>query len=305
MGIVNLSWVITTRNKLVFLKEVLSRLIVNIHEDEEIIVVDGASTDGTVEYLNELKNNALIHCFISEPDHGEAEGYNKGLLMANGKLIKIITDDDAFYLPGIRYCKQYMLSYPHIDLIATDGAGIEWSQSDIFCKSAYSANYQEWVKTSKPFSFCGLGIMLRKQSIPLLGLFHTGVIRVDAEYSLRVTSGKAQIAWFTGCTWVRITNVQSNSVVYSRCVDFEGEKLHQFYTGESISPLPDYAILDLAKRGIGTNSFDGKSSIQHSSINMQEIFYNENIPQIFQMCDVWLSSCNQNEAQHQSLFLTK
>ena len=99
MSTVNLSWIITTRNKLAFLKEVLHRLLSDLHEDEEIIVVDGASTDGTVEYLTELHRQGLIHHFLSEPDHGEAEGFNKGMLLANGRLIKILTDDDAFYLP--------------------------------------------------------------------------------------------------------------------------------------------------------------------------------------------------------------
>lgn len=296
MSTVNLSWIITTRNKLAFLKEVLHRLLSDLHEDEEIVVVDGASTDGTVEYLTELHRQGLIHHFLSEPDHGEAEGFNKGMLLANGRLIKILTDDDAFYLPGIRCCKEYMLSYPHIDFIATDGAAFNWGPSAIIDKYSHthSTGYQEWVKTLKPFSFCGLGIMLRKQSLPLLGLFHTGVIRVDAEYTLRVTSGKAQIAWFTGRTWIHIPNSQSNVFVYGPQIDFEGEKLYQFYTGENIKPLSDLQILDLAKLGIGTNRFDDKSNLQKSSHGMQNL-NNENIPSIFEKCDAWLTSCNQNE----------
>lgn len=296
MSTVNLSWIITTRNKLVFLKEVLHRLLSNLHQDEEIIVVDGASTDGTVEYLTELHRQGLIHRFLSESDHGEAEGFNKGMLMASGRLIKVLTDDDAYYLPGIRCCKEYMLSYPQLDFMATDGAAFNWGPSNNFDKYSHthSTAYQEWVKTSKPFDFCGLGIMLRKESLPLLGLFHTGVIRVDAEYTLRTTSGKAQIAWYTGRTWIHIPNLQSNVVVYGPQIDFEGEKLYQFYAGKSIRPLSDLQILDLAKTGIGANRLNDRSAIQGSSHSMQNLT-NETIPSIFEMCDAWLTSCNQNE----------
>ena len=57
----NLSYVLTTRNKLPYLKEVMTRLIENVQDDEEIVVVDGASTDGSVEYLKNQFEKGHIH----------------------------------------------------------------------------------------------------------------------------------------------------------------------------------------------------------------------------------------------------
>ena len=111
MNEIKLSYLITTRNKLPYLKEALGRLIKNAGEDEEIVVADGSSTDGTKEYLSQLYQNGKIHKFISEPDQNEAHGFNKCFVMARGELLKVVSDDDVFYYPAIRECKKFCLLY--------------------------------------------------------------------------------------------------------------------------------------------------------------------------------------------------
>src|SRR5215813_13826275 len=123
---ITLSYVLTTRNKLPLLQCVLDRLFEQIKQDEEIVVVDGASTDGTRPFLEGLYAAGRIHQWISEPDCGEAHGYNKGVLLARGELIKLISDDDAFYWPGIQACKAFMLAHPEVDLLAANGAALDW-----------------------------------------------------------------------------------------------------------------------------------------------------------------------------------
>ena len=210
MSEIKLSYVITTRNKLPYLKELMKWLLENVQADEEIVVADGASTDGTVEYLKGLYEQEKIHQFISEPDKGEAHGYNKCLLMARGELIKIITDDDAFYYPGIQACKQFMLANPNIDILGTQGAlGGEWLTP--YEITGYLKSYQEWKKYGRCFEFGGLGLMLRRQSLPLLGLFNVNYYSVDHEYTCRATAGKANVAWFTQICWVHVSNPSSNS----------------------------------------------------------------------------------------------
>jgi hypothetical protein len=54
--------------------------------------------------------------------------------------------------------------------------------------------------------------MFRRSSLPLVGLFNTSTRRVDAEFSLRVSVGSAKLAWYSGVTFVRIANPQSNAV---------------------------------------------------------------------------------------------
>ena len=98
----NLSYVLTTYNKLSYLKVTVPQLLAACDEDDEIVVYDGGSTDGTREYFQKLFEEGKIHQFKSEKDFGEANGYNKAMLAAKGKIIKIISDDDAYYFPGIK-----------------------------------------------------------------------------------------------------------------------------------------------------------------------------------------------------------
>jgi glycosyltransferase involved in cell wall biosynthesis len=64
-------------------------------EDVEHVVVDGGSTDGTVELLREAPGVR----WISEPDRGLSDAMNKGVAMASGEYIGWLNADD-FYLPG-------------------------------------------------------------------------------------------------------------------------------------------------------------------------------------------------------------
>lgn len=237
-----LSYVTTTFNKLPYLKEVYARLLKNRQTDEEIIAIDGGSTDGTIEYLNDLQQRGKINRFLSEKDKGESHGTNRGLLLASGDLIKVVTDDDAFYYPGIQACRQYMLENPQIDLIGTEGASVNWKRPDPIRASDTRVEYRRYREEGIPFPFCGLGWMIRRSSLPLLGLFDTNFTRMDAEYTLRVTSGKGIVGWYTGYTWARILNPQSNSKNLRGRQAKERDRLNTFYGvgkyGDLLDPQP-------------------------------------------------------------------
>lgn len=76
----------------------------------EFIVVDGASTDGSLEIIREYEGR--ISTIISEPDHGMYEAINKGIRVAAGDVIGLLHSDDFFYDNGVisRIVKQ--ISFP-------------------------------------------------------------------------------------------------------------------------------------------------------------------------------------------------
>lgn len=62
----------------------------------EHIIVDGGSTDGTVEFLESLGDTVR---WVSEKDKGQADAVNKGIRMASGEIIGWLNSDDI-YRPG-------------------------------------------------------------------------------------------------------------------------------------------------------------------------------------------------------------
>lgn len=62
------------------------------YADKEYILVDGGSTDGTIEIIKRYEDK--IDKFISEPDQGIADAMNKGLALATGDFILFLHSDD-------------------------------------------------------------------------------------------------------------------------------------------------------------------------------------------------------------------
>lgn len=227
-----LTYVTSTLNKLPYLKVTLEDLISNKKIDEEILVADGGSTDGTKQYLESLYSKGKIDGYLSEKDFGESHALNKLFLRANGELITLITDDDAFDFNVIQKCRAYMLENPNIDILGTNGAKKDQDLNNDVVAMDYSNDFNYWVRKNKPFMFCGLGIMFRTASLPILGLWGIGYARADAEYTLRITSGKAVLAWYTGPSFVNISNPKSISRTQRQKIWYETKKLRYYYLNE-------------------------------------------------------------------------
>jgi glycosyltransferase involved in cell wall biosynthesis len=58
----------------------------------ELIVIDGASTDGTLDIIRRRESD--IDLWISEPDRGIADAFNKGIALASGEFIALVNADD-------------------------------------------------------------------------------------------------------------------------------------------------------------------------------------------------------------------
>jgi len=62
----------------------------------EHIIIDNASTDGTVELLKNYKNKGYLN-FFSEKDTGKYNAFNKGVMMAKGKYVTFLSCDDFIH----------------------------------------------------------------------------------------------------------------------------------------------------------------------------------------------------------------
>ena len=64
------------------------------YNDIEYIVIDGGSTDSTLDIIKKYKKN--IASFVSEPDKGLYDAMNKGIKLATGDIVGILNSDDIY-----------------------------------------------------------------------------------------------------------------------------------------------------------------------------------------------------------------
>jgi len=80
-----------------FLEQTILSVIGQQYPDLEYIIMDGGSTDNSVEIIKKYESH-LAH-WKSEKDRGQADALNKGFALATGRIFGWLNSDD-FYLPG-------------------------------------------------------------------------------------------------------------------------------------------------------------------------------------------------------------
>jgi len=81
-------------NKGEFIEETIQSVLNQTYHNIEHIIIDGNSTDNTIQILREFPHLT----WISEPDNGQTDAINKGLKRVNGEILAYLNADDT-YLP--------------------------------------------------------------------------------------------------------------------------------------------------------------------------------------------------------------
>jgi len=87
-----ISIIIPVYNSASTLQRAIESVLQQQYEKKELIIIDGESTDGSVEIVRSFGDR--IACFISEKDNGVYSAINKGLQAAKGEWIYVVGADD-------------------------------------------------------------------------------------------------------------------------------------------------------------------------------------------------------------------
>jgi len=95
MDKVSISIITVCFNSACTIEQTIQSVLQQSYSNIEYIVIDGKSTDGTIEIAN--KYLSRLAAFVSEPDLGIYDAMNKGIKYATGDIIGILNSDDVFF----------------------------------------------------------------------------------------------------------------------------------------------------------------------------------------------------------------
>lgn len=113
-----ISVITVTYNSASTLEATIHSLLCQTYKNVEFIVIDGLSTDGTLDIIHHYQNE--IDIFISEKDDGIYDAMNKGISLATGDVISILNSDDMYANPNVLEVVANTFKYNHIDCLYGD-----------------------------------------------------------------------------------------------------------------------------------------------------------------------------------------
>ncbi|MBQ3188148.1 MAG: glycosyltransferase [Bacteroidaceae bacterium] len=104
------------------IKETLDSFVAQTWPNKELIVIDGGSTDGTVDIINEYSDDIAFWC--SEPDGGIYDAMNKGIDKATGEWITFLNSGDVFVDEHVLEAVFANDSYDDVDVVYGDSVEV-------------------------------------------------------------------------------------------------------------------------------------------------------------------------------------
>ena len=149
----------------------------------EHIILDGGSTDGTIEVLRRYEDRLTL--WISEPDRGVYDAWNKGLKLARGEWISFLGADDTYLAGAISAYMKLALDSPEAEFLS--------SRARLDHPTGYSPIFGapwEWPRFATAMTTIHVGTMHRRSLFEKYGSFDDSYrIAADYEFLLRAREG--------------------------------------------------------------------------------------------------------------------
>lgn len=127
-----------------FLEETIQSVLSQDYERLEYIVIDGGSTDQSVEIIQKYQNQ--IAYWVSEPDQGQTDAINKGFSQSKGEILAWINSDDLYYPGTIRSVVDYLNQNPEIEMVYGDTDIINHEGKVVGKFNAQQTNYNRLMR---------------------------------------------------------------------------------------------------------------------------------------------------------------
>lgn len=125
-----------------YIEETILSVINQDYPNIEYIIIDGGSTDNTTEVIKKYADK--IYYWVSEPDRGQPDAINKGLIKATGEIIAFINSDDYYEQGAFKFVAEQYKAGNHWIIGSVRNFRIESGESDIVQQKT-NGNLIDWL----------------------------------------------------------------------------------------------------------------------------------------------------------------
>jgi glycosyltransferase involved in cell wall biosynthesis len=167
------------------IENTIQSVIEQTYPNIEYIVIDGGSTDGTMEVINRYKDR--ISKIVSERDKGIADAFNKGIALATGDWIGMINADDWYAYNAV---ERIIMSVTSNDVICCGNLILIGKNGYAECKKSKVSWLNFGMYIMHPTCF------VRKEVYRNVGLYDTTLkIAIDFDMFLRIKAAGYRIKY--------------------------------------------------------------------------------------------------------------
>ena len=174
-------------NRAATIRGAIESVLAQDYEDIEYIVVDGASTDGSLGVIDEYRGR--IAKVISEPDNGMYEAINKGVRAATGDVIGLLHSDDMLYSTDTITKVVARMKAMGADFLYGDGLFVNAENTDKVIRNWIGGDYRLW-KVRHGWLPLHPTCYIRRDAMLKRGLYNeTYKIAADSDFLFRYLLG--------------------------------------------------------------------------------------------------------------------
>lgn len=155
------------------------------YPDVEHIIIDGASTDGTLQAIEGCHSPRITH-LVSERDHGCYEALNKGMRLASGDIVGWLHSDDVYNDDAVLASVAEVFERTGCDLVYGDGLFVSAENPEWLIRNWHSGSYSDR-KLQYGWLPLHTTVFIRRELIDRFGFYREYYrISSDSEWLLRV-----------------------------------------------------------------------------------------------------------------------